>query len=482
MKKKSYSFQKNITNVINTHKLIQSGDGLVVAVSGGSDSIALLHVLSTLPLELHLMAVYVDHGLRPDETPEEIEQITRFCRALAITLIIKNVDVKNAVQQKKLSTEEVARNLRYQALNEVRRLYKWDKIAVGHNADDQVEEFFIRLFRGSGSSGLAGMRLQQGVIIRPLLFETKKSIERYLRENNISWSSDSSNLNRKFLRNRIRHDLLPAIEADYNPGIRNTVLQCMNVLREEDDFLTDICEHTYSHCVTEHLKNAQDKQSLSLFLHIDQYLSHHLAVRRRILEKICWKMAAKPSFMTITDIDQLAREGENGKELHLSDGLRLTKQHTALHFSHPPLQNNKRGTTTLPQPYKVVVDCLGSYSIPGIAMSVILSEERTDETLRRKTSDLIVDLEKVTFPLTLRGLHPGEKFTPYKGAGRKKISRYFNDQKLEKRKRPSWPILLCGNTVVAIVGYTIEHQFRVSETTTRVLCISSTDEAGTRSS
>lgn len=479
MKKNSYSFQKNIINVINAHKLIESGDGIVVAVSGGSDSIALLSVLNSLPLELHLKAVYVDHGLRPDETPEEIIHITRFCASLALTLIIKNVDVKYRSHQNKLSTEEAARDLRYEALEDVRRLYKLDKIAVGHNADDQVEEFFIRLFRGSGSSGLAGMRIQQGVIIRPLLFETKNSIEQYLRDNNISWSTDSSNFNRIFLRNRIRHDLLPTIEAEYNPGIRKTVLACMSVLRQEDDLLADICEHAYSHCVKEQLGNTPDRQSLSLYVQIDEYLLQHLAVRRRILEKICWRMAAKPSFITIGDIDKLARQKDNGKELHLSDGLRVIKRQNVLHFSHPPLQSNKRGTTPLPEVYTVVVDRLGDYTIPGLTMTVTLRKEKRDETPKRKRSDLHVDAEKLTFPLTIRGMHPGERFTPYKGAGSKKISRYFSDKKLEKSKRSSWPILLCGNTVVAIIGYTVEHQFRVTEATTRVLCIS--DEVYTQS-
>lgn len=481
MKKKSYPFQKNIAHVINAHKLIQEGEGLVVAVSGGSDSIALTRVLSALPLDIRLIAVYVDHGLRPHETPQEIESITDFCAALAIELVIRKVDVKSTVQRKKLSLEEAARNLRYQALEDVRRHYRLDKIAVGHHADDQVEEFFIRLFRGSGSSGLAGMRLQQGVVIRPLLFETKDSIERYLKDENLSWASDSSNLSPTFLRNRIRLDLLPAIEADYNPGIRKTVLSCMNVLRAEDDFLTDVCDHAYSRCVREQLHTKQTTGMHSISLLTDQYLSQHLAVRRRIVEKICWKMAAKPSFIAIADVDELAREKESGKELHLNDGLRAIKQQNAVHFTHPPLQKNKRGSTRLPESYQVIAESPGGYTIPGRAMTVTLREERRDVGLRRNTPDLIVDRDKITFPLTIRGPQPGERFTPYRGVGSRKISRFFNDQKLEKHRRSSWPILLCGNAVVAIVGYTIEHRFRVTETTTRVLCISSMDETGTQS-
>lgn len=479
MKKKHYSFQKNIFRVISDNNLLQQGDGVVVAVSGGSDSIALLFVLRALSIDLRLIAVYVDHCLRPDETVLEIQKIQELCSTLDIQLVTRAVNVKQLACNQKISTEEAARLLRYQALEEIKNQYNFDKIAVGHNADDQVEQFFIRLFRGSGTTGLAGMHLQQGNIIRPLLYETKQSIEEYLIQNHISWSLDSSNLTRDFLRNRIRLDLLPEIESHYNPGIRNNVLNSMNVLQEEDNFLTGISEQTYCQCVKEIVHDDKGKQSLFIRLNREGYLSHHVALRRRILEKICWKMTSRPSFIMIADIDQLAQAGENGKELHLSEGLRVTKKQSILQFYHPPLGKNKRGRVELPKPYKVLVDNPGSYRIPGTTMSVTLFEETTNVTPACKNLKLRVDLEKLRFPLIIRGVLPGERFTPYSGVGSKKISRYFNDQKLDKDKRGSWPILFCQNAVVAIVGYTIEHQFRVTKATTRVLNISYSDKMNT---
>ena len=477
LKKKSYSFHKNISSIIVSNDLLRDGDGVVVAVSGGSDSIALLCTLCALPINLRLRAVYVDHCLRPTETPLEIVEIKKLCARLQVQLTIKTVDVKQLAGNLKMSTEEAARHLRYQALKEVKQFYNFDKIAVGHHADDQVEEFFIRLFRGSGTSGLAGMSLQKGDIIRPLLFQTKKAIEEYLKSEHISWCNDSSNLTRDFLRNKIRLDLLPELEKNYNPAIRNTVLHSMNVLEVEDDLLNSICEHTYPRCAAETFHQDGDNFPHSVSLFIDKYLSQHLAVRRRVIEKICWKMRSRPSFIIISDIDQLAKEGENGKELHLQAGLRVTRKHDVICFNHPPLRGRGRGVVELPEAYEIRVDTTGSYLIPGTGMTVTFSEEGPNESQTRRHAPLRVDLEQLKFPCIIRGVRPGERFTPYSGVGSKKISRYFNDQKLEKNKRPSWPIVFDQTSVVAIVGYTIEERFKVTETTNRVLCISYSEDS-----
>ncbi|MFT5698152.1 MAG: tRNA(Ile)-lysidine synthase [Desulforhopalus sp.] len=475
MKKKSYHFHKNITNIINSNDLLHDTTGVIVAVSGGSDSVALLNVLRNIQIDLRLIAVYVDHGLRPSETPDEIANIKKFCCRLDIELIIKTVDVKQCSIDQKISTEEAARHLRYKALEEVKDLHNFDKIAVGHHADDQVEEFFIRLFRGSGVTGLSGMKVMQGHIIRPLLGQTKQAIEQYLKDENIPWSTDSSNLTRDFLRNRIRLDLLPEIETNYNPGIRDTVLNTMDVLQEEDDFIVRASAQAYDQVVEEQSNTRQGKKYTSIYLDTGQYLSHHLAVRRRILEKICWKMKSRPSFIIIADIDRLAQDGENGKELHLREGLHVIKKQNVIHFSHPPLRADKRGQREPPIPY-IIVDKTGTYKLPGTTLTIRISEEAVETASTTKKTELRIDREKVEFPLIIRERHPGEKFTPCNSPGSKKISRYFNEQQLDKHRRSSWPILFHRDSVVAVIGYTIDHQYRVTDTTKRVLYISYTEK------
>ncbi|MFT5728419.1 MAG: tRNA(Ile)-lysidine synthase [Desulforhopalus sp.] len=477
LKKKSYLFQQNIINVINSYSLLQQDDGVIVAVSGGSDSICLLRVLSRLSMDLRLRVVYVDHSLRPQETPQEIELIQMFCARLGVNFTIKTVDVKRLAEDGKMSIEEAARFLRYQALEEERLYHSFDKIAVGHHADDQVEEFFIRLFRGSGTTGLAGMHLTKDAIIRPLLFETKNSIEQYLTNEEVPWATDSSNFELDFLRNKIRHNLLPSLEQTYNPRIRHTVQRTMSVLQEEDDFLTSLSEEKYSCCVEETFNGSESTQVFSISLQNDKYLSYHLAVRRRIVEKICWKMSSRPSYIIIDDIDRLVQTAETGKELHLSNGLRVRKKQKSVCFSHPPLTEKKRGTYKAPEPYEIAINGTGHYPIPGTTIAIDLAEAVPSKNQNLEQFGLKIDLDMVVFPIIIRGVRPGERFTPYNGVGSKKVLRYLNDQKLDKHKRSSWPILFSGNSLVAIVGYTIGHQFRVTDKTKRVLHISYKDDS-----
>ena len=148
-----------VRSVIRRHNLLHENDWIIIAVSGGADSMALLHILAEIGLPLELIAVYIDHGLRPRETPREQEIIAERCRSLDIAFKVRAVNVQQIIAQKRKSPEEAARILRYQALEEIRQQYGAQYIAVAHTADDQVEEFFIRLLRGSSSRGLSGMRI-----------------------------------------------------------------------------------------------------------------------------------------------------------------------------------------------------------------------------------------------------------------------------------------------------------------------------------
>ncbi|TKB09399.1 tRNA lysidine(34) synthetase TilS [Desulforhopalus sp. IMCC35007] len=463
-------FQNNIATTISRYSLLLPGDGLIVAVSGGADSLALLVVLQALPLNLQLTPVYVDHGLRPNEIPHEIELIQNLCQSLNLTLTIKPVDVKGYCRIHKKSTEDAARFLRYRALEEVRTLHNHKKIAVAHHADDQVEEFFIRLLRGSAVKALSGMQIENGKIIRPLLLENRQTIEQFLTIQNIPWSTDSSNLSRDYLRNRIRLDLLPDLEKAYNPALRKTVLQTMDVLREEDRLLHDLTGKSYRRCVQEVYSRKGETQNFCITVNSEIYLTLELALRRRVLEKICWKLEIPPSFIIISEIDHLITTAENSKTLHLADGVRVVKSKGQILFSRPYLGKNKRGSTRYPKGYELTIQQPGHYFVPGTAMTIGLLEQSSLKPADNP-KELRVDLTKLAFPLLIRGLHPGEKFIPCNSAGSKKISRYYNEQKLDKLQRQSWPILFSGDSVVAIIGYNVDHRYRVTETTEKILHI-----------
>jgi tRNA(Ile)-lysidine synthase len=460
-----------VASVIRSHNLIGENDSVIVAVSGGADSLALLHILDGIDLPLHLVAVYINHGLRPQETPHEQKTIEDSCLDLKIPFKVRAVNVHELVAQKKYSLEEAARILRYRALEEVRQECGAKFIAVGHTADDQVEEFFIRLIRGSSSRGLSGMQVKRDHIVRPLLFENKALLVDFLSDRGVSWCLDSSNLDRQFLRNRIRLDLLPLLEEKFNPALRKTVLQSMDVLSEEDKFLDEQTVDAYARCIEFSESPTNDEKRSQLIIKREQILKTHPAIRRRIMEKSCWHLGIRPTYEQICTLVGFIESGKSGGELHLEDGVRAEKLLHNLLLSRPLPKGLIRGSR---QPAPSICQPIpgpGIYPIVGANKELVLEETSVAACHEKDDEELRVDLAKISFPLLLRSFLPGERFYPCGGPGRKKISRYFNERKIPPKERPAWPVLLSADRVIALVGLQLDHNFRITTNTSKILSI-----------
>jgi tRNA(Ile)-lysidine synthase len=415
--------------------------------------------------------MYIDHGLRPQEIPHERKTIDESCRILKIPFQVRTIDVHEFVVREKKSLEEAARILRYRALEEFRQECGAQLIAVGHTADDQVEEFFIRLIRGSSIRGLSGMKAKRDNIIRPLLFEKKEQLIDFLSKKHVSWCLDSSNSDRRFLRNRVRLDLVPLLEEKFNPALGKTLLQNMDILAEEDNFLNEKTKTLYSRCVnlSESTHGAKDSQ---LIINREEYIAIHPAIRRRIMEKSCWQMGIRPTYEHICTLDNLIEYGKNGAELHLDDGVRVEKSVNKLIFQRPLPKGLIRGSREFSPSITQTIPAPGTYSIFEVNKQLVLKERSVTAGNEKADAELRVDLDKILFPLHLRSFLPGERFYPYNGPGSKKISRYFNEKKIPPKERPAWPILLSGDRIVALVGLQIDDNFRISTDTKKILSIS----------
>ncbi len=460
-----------IASLIRSHNLLVEDDRILVAVSGGADSMALLHILAGISLPLELIAVYIDHGLRPQETPHEQEIIAGSCRSLDITFAVRTVNVLKAMAEGKKSPEEAARILRYSALEELRQQYNARYIAVGHTADDQVEEFFIRLIRGSSSRGLSGMRIKRQRIVRPLLFENKAGLMTFLADRDVPWCLDSSNLDRAFLRNRVRLDLLPLLEKDFNPALRKTIVQNMDILAEEDNFLEKDAASTYNKCVvlSEVLVNKELRPQL--IIKREQFIAAHPAIQRRILEKACWQMGIRPTYEHIRTLVECIVTGRNGSELHLENGVRAEKSPHTLRLVRPLPGNMRRGSVPPSARINQVVPGAGTYAVNGTGKELVVKEISPTDQTEKNPRELYLDLAGISFPLLLRSFLPGEIFYPYGGPGKKKISRYLNERKIPAKDRAAWPVLLSEGRVVALVGLQLDHNFRITSSTSNVLSI-----------
>ncbi len=332
-----HPLEKKIVAFIAEQQLLPRSGTVVVAVSGGSDSMALLQLLATLSDKLHvdtLVAVYVDHGLRPVEVEVERRIVRKSCERLGVACVIRQVDVA-AERKKGKSLEHAARDQRYQALADVAVEVNATAIAVAHTADDQAEEVLLRLIRGTGRSGLSGMRcLRHGQVIRPLLHVPKAELVAYLQRQQVEWCEDSSNQDRVFLRNQVRLDILPFLEK-YNPALRTTLHRTARILQDEEDFLESHCQE-----LTERLVELDHDV---LVVDVPGFVSQHTALQRRLIEAVFIRLHAQPSAEKVEQVLGLARSGTGNSQLHFGKGLRLHKKRGKLLFSYPQGRVAKRG-------------------------------------------------------------------------------------------------------------------------------------------
>lgn len=456
---------------IHKQNLLSKGDTVIVGISGGADSTALLHLLHSASLDLKLIAVYINHNLRPDEVLEEQHFIKQLSTTLNIAFRTISVDVTGYQQQHKCSLEEAARKLRYTALEKERKHHKATAIAVGHNADDQVEEFLIRMVRGSGLKGLSGISAQNGKIIRPLLQESKASLLTYLSRENLQFCHDSSNDDIAFLRNRIRHNLLPELEKQFNPAIRKTLLQTTSILAEDEDLLNQLATHCFEKIcdIRPHKRYGAVLPRISF--PIRSFVKEHQAIQRRVLEKIIWAMEIKPTYRTITQLQTLISTSNTNSTLHLPEGLRAHISGGLLLFSFPAGRISFRGDKEITHVQELEVTSTGVFTLPEIGRTLTITRENATKLENTASNKQFLNADKVTFPLQLRAVRQGEKMQLLGSPGRKKIARILSDRKIPVHNRPHHPLLVANDEVLCILGVQIAEQFRIEPDSKEMLVI-----------
>ncbi|MFO7604678.1 MAG: tRNA lysidine(34) synthetase TilS, partial [Desulfurivibrionaceae bacterium] len=442
-----------ITHPLEVHTLRQirelgvptAGGLLIAGVSGGVDSVALLHLLAAVAGELKfgLCAVYVDHGLRPDESAAEAELVERLAAQLGAVFRAGRVAVREYAEERGLSIEAAARTLRYRFLEETAGELGAAAIVVAHTADDQAEEVLLRLIRGTGRGGLAGMApLNYRRVIRPLLGVTKARLLDYLRERNIPFLEDSSNAERDFLRNRVRLELLPYLEKHFNPAIRLNLLRTAEILRSEEDLLDDLSGELYRRTVS-----APEEAEI---LRVDSGMlaTGHQALQRRVVEMVLVELGVQPSFQHIDKLLELAAKEGAGGELHLPEGLRVVKRGPFLEFSYPAGRNRHRaGLAKCGElSYEKVIEGVGLWPIEELGLTllveVLAKAPRPGELIQAEADYL--DMAELSFPFTVRAPRPGDCFHPLGGPGSRKVADFLSDRKVAREKRGRVPVLTCG--------------------------------------
>ena len=271
--------KEKVVKTIKKYNLINSGDKIVIGVSGGPDSICLLHVLHALKKELdfEIHVAHINHMIRK-VADDETEYVKEFCKKIGVECFVKKVDVLAIAKTEKKGTEETGRDIRYAFYEEIMEKTGANKIATAHNKNDRVETLIFNVLRGSGLSGLKGIEaVRDNKFIRPLIEADRIEIEDYCNENNLNPKYDESNLENIYTRNKIRNLLLPYIKKEFNPNIINTINRLSEVATEENEYLNKIAKNTFNDILIE------EKMSNYIKLDLKKFNNLEIVIKRRVI-------------------------------------------------------------------------------------------------------------------------------------------------------------------------------------------------------
>lgn len=449
-------------------------DKIVVAVSGGADSVCLLHLLRRWAprASVSLHVAHLNHSFRT-EADEEARFVEKLSSDWNIPVTSLKLPVPALCKEKGLSKQEGARIFRYQFLKEVARQIGARWIAVAHTSDDQAETFLMRMLRGSGGPGLGGIpRMREGSIIRPLLKITRQEILSELSREGIPFLEDPSNLQPVYLRNRIRHALLPVLEQ-YNPRIREAFRRETELLQDENDFI----HHALLALIP---KLRIEKTERSVQFDVAEVQSLHPALQRRLLRWGIDQLGTglkEIGFQHIETIRLKILSGSTGKVHTLPYSLTVQRRYSDLFLERAdpgerlPPEKSIAPSVELPLPEKEGANSQTKVDLPFWEVQLTVSLlPGPHPSFSPCTASF--DFDRISLPLFFRGWQPGDAFVPAGMKGRhKKIQDFFVDEKIAKSERRRKALLVCAEGILWVVGLRTDERFQVTERTKRTLVI-----------
>ncbi|HEX2768942.1 MAG TPA: tRNA lysidine(34) synthetase TilS [Geobacteraceae bacterium] len=432
---------KKVMHFIEENSLFAPGDTVVAAVSGGADSVALLDILVSLrELRLNLVAAHLNHLLRGAEADADEEFVRKLAASYGVPVVVKRVDVGEFARREGRSLEDAGRAARYAFFAAVAALHNAHAVALAHHADDQAETVMMRLLRGAGGSGLCAMAPKSAdLYVRPFLSVNRGEIEAYLQKRGIAWRTDSSNAAADFLRNRIRHELIPYL-ARYNPAISERLSATAEALAADEEFLDSATAGSFArHAVL---------SAYRVILALPGLRSEPRAIRLRLYRRAILQAKgdlARIGFCHLRAIDCLVFSSKPHLTLDLPDRLRAAKSYGDISFS--------AGEDNKPLFFgEIYLDGPGIYPLPGSGMLAVDFADATGDLKSAPAATAYFDLDRAPFPWRVRTFKPGDRFSPFGMTGHKKVKELFIDAKVPLAFRRRIPILFCGETLLWVVG------------------------------
>jgi len=465
--------KQQVLDTIKKNALINYGDGIVVGISGGYDSVCLLHILFSISSELNikLYPVHINHMLRGEEALRDENFVKNFCSSLGLDVHVEKINVAKKALNDKISIEEAGRNARYDVFNSVLKEKSATKIAVAHSRNDQAETILMRIFRGTGLEGLKGIEYKRDNIIRPLLDADRSQIENYVNENGLEAITDSSNLHTDYFRNRIRLNVLPEINSAARTDITENLLRLSKIVVTDEEFLRYNAEIYYE-------KSIINKNFGYVELDLAELKKMHQAMSGRVLRMAIFDACGSINGLGYVHIEKLLwliEDGHTGARVDIPLGMMATKSYASIIIRRRGTEKHQSFEHILIVPGKTNV-----YSIEATITTQIINFEANVNCYEfiNKNKDVytkfidfgIIDKEK-DFDIVVRNRRDGDIFKPIKSNGTKKLKEYFIDKKIPREERDKIPLIAINKEIIWIIGNKTSDNYKVTDNTNSVLMI-----------
>lgn len=464
-----------VLKTINTYNLIKPHDSVIVAVSGGPDSVALLkifhtlHVTQNLPLRIYV--AHLDHQLRGKSSEQDAQFVQDLSKNLSLPFFSKSVNIRQISDQTKGSIEEIARRERYKFLTELSLQHNAASVAVGHNADDNTETILHRIIRGTGLLGLGGIPIQRPLLenppvqlIRPLLFIWRREIVAYLEKEQVDYRTDMSNYETVYLRNKIRLELIPWLEEQFNPNIRNNLIQLCRILTANNEYLSSEAQKVLTIATRESAKNSYSINTR--FLMNQPRILQYLVIQKVLnIMEVPLKEITYGHYTKI--LDEVCRAGR-GRHFQMPGKLSLWHEHGILYFTRELFQPQQSFIAETP----IQIPGVTPVSPFGEVIAEIIDIRKFSLEAYKKSKakyEEVFDFECVKMPLTVRLRKKGDTISPLGLRGYKKLKDLFIDKKIPIRERNSIPIVTMRDQPIWVAGICIDNRVKVTPDTRRIL-------------
>ena len=441
---------------------------MLIGVSGGVDSVVLLHMLSHLQerLGIRLHVAHLNHQFRGTEAERDAEFVRRLAGELAAECTVESVDVPAFMREANLSPQDAARQCRYRFFQTLAGRLGAEKIATAHQADDQAETVLLGLLRGVGLRGLGGIRpVLEGRIIRPLLSSSRAQIERFARQRKLSYVTDSSNLSRKYLRNAIRLDLLPFLQQQFTPAIFKRLTSYAQIFQEDAFFIDKIASRRYTQICQ--VRDSEIDFDLDLFRREDT------TIQRELIYKGFEELSGsrhRLETLHVRAVVELFAQKSGEKTLSLPDDIIALRSYSKGRLGRGPAHAEVSFGGR-----EVLVNVPGTTHCGNVMLETEALEMQEVElarfliTARQSPYCQYIDYEKLSFPLYLRFRQPGDAFRPLGMQGKKSLKKFFIDRKVPRHKRHIIPIIVDKEGIVWVSGHSIDERVKLSTKTNTIL-------------